>query len=202
MLKHGTIALAATLLLAGCGEDGPQAPATQLTATEAQDVAAAVSDDAYAAIDAEFGAGAWATSGPTAGPAGAPPIEVSHSFEYTRPCRRGTVAVAGVSTGIIDRDNLHVVIETTATTTHEDCLVRPRRHPVVLDGAPNLVMNSRFERQNAMPIGPQTVSLAGAVDWSIPDTDRAGMCEVQLDVVWERTSEGGVQDGGRHGVRP
>lgn len=194
MRMHSRI-LAVTLAFGAVAcDEGVQEPMTELTAEEASEVAAEMADLGYADIEAEFSAEAFASV--MNGPSLSPPVTVTRTFERTRPCPRGgSVFVEGTSVAVIDRDNHHMVVETEATRTHDACILPLRRHDreVELNGAPGIVMTSRFERQDGQPDGPQTMSFEGAFDWQVVGTDRAGTCDIDVDIVWERTAEGGYK---------
>lgn len=186
------------LVLAGvvtaCDDDGVQEPGMALSMDEAEDVAAAIADEAFVDMSAEFSASAF---DPAAGPSAAPSDEVTRRFERTRPCPQGgQIVFAGTSVAEIDAATRHVVIDTEATRTHDGCVLPLRRHDrsIELNGAPNVAMSAHFEREMGLPAGTQTVSLEGAVDWQIVDTVRAGTCEIELDVAWQRTLEGGFRN--------
>ena len=168
-----------------------QEPGSALLAEEAEDVAAAMSDMVYADMEVEF---AVMEAGPAA--AASDTSVITRTFDHVRDCPRGgSVHVEGTAVAVIDHETRHAVIEAEATRTHTDCVLLLRRHNrlIELDGAPNVVTTARFEREAGGPVGPQTVSIAGAVDWQVLESDRAGTCEIDLDIVWERTLEGGYR---------
>jgi hypothetical protein len=188
------LVLAAAVTLAACETDSMEEPGTTLTSEEAADVALEVAELGYEEMDASFAQSEFATAG--AGVLAAPPVTYTQEFERTRPCRLGgQVVVAGTTVAEVDRENHNVVIETDATKTHEACVLPLRRsaHEIELNGAPNVAMSARFERQDGMPLGPQTMSFEGAVAWQVLESDRAGVCEIRVSVVWERTTEGGYR---------
>lgn len=185
--KLNYLVLAAAFTFAAC-DDEVSEPAGDLAADEAADVAVALSDIGYETMSVELAADAFAA----AGPMGAPPIDVTHEFERTHPCPRGgQIVVAGTSVGVIDRDSQHVVIDTDAIKTHESCVVATRRGEVELNGAPNIAMSAHFERREGLPSGPQSLSLEGGFSWQAVAGERAGTCEIDVDVVWQRSDGSG-----------
>lgn len=182
--------LALVGVLAACEDDaGVHEPAAALLEEEADDVATGMSDMIYADMEAEFGV---VMAGPDASPADSSVI--TRTFDHVRDCPRGgSVQVEGTTVAVIDRETMHSVIETEATRTPTDCVLPLRRQDrlIELDGAPSIAMSARFEREDHMPVGPQTVSIEGAFDWQILETDRTGTCEIDLDIAWERTAAGG-----------
>jgi len=172
------VALLALGAMAGACDDATTVE-DGLTTGEAEELASAMADEAFAV------SGDVAVASDDAGAEIRPLVVVTTTFEVTRTCPGGgDVTLAGERVREWDRETRNGTMDMTMTKTHNACVRTPREHAVTLDGDPNVEVAVHRAREGGDWSGEQTMSMDGAFTWSTDD-GRSGTCVVDIDAVYD-----------------
>ena len=187
-------------LLAACGEDpaGPQ-PVGELTADETAAMVEFVVGETLAGLEA----GGVATS---VGPAGlvasvrlgmansGVPVTLNFSVEATQECPGGgELGIAGSIQGTIDDETASGTLSLAVTTSISSCMFTEEGTSFTVSTNPDLELRGDIAWQNDEPVGTQTFTYTGGLNWSTDD-GRAGSCS--FNVLIQQAQDGSVVESG------
>lgn len=116
-------------------------------------------------------------------------------FTHTWTCAfGGEVTTEGTMLRTWEWESRHLTIDFSAVRTHRDCVFPVRDLTITLRGNPNVVITAHRERQMGGPLGLQTMSHVGSIDWEKSD-GTSGTCEIDFHATLDpeahtRTVEG------------
>lgn len=202
MRKRGTgavgrLGLGATslALLVGCGGD-PVAPGgDDLSQAEAAAIAEFMSGAAFDGWRFDEGEGAAASAAPTArASVSGEPIQFDVTIDAESFCPvDGTVSVAGLFAGTIDGETQTGTVALGIVVSADGCTFPAEETVFTVDTSPDLQMEGDFAWEAGQPVGEQTFSYAGGIEWTAED-GRSGTCTIDLQVT--RDEDGTLVESG------
>ncbi len=113
------------------------------------------------------------------------PITATTEFTHTRTCPvGGRIVVEGIRERTFDRETRSGTMDFSLTKTHENCARTVRNVTITLNGAPNVQVDAHHAWQNGAPVGLQTLSMVGAIDWATDD-GREGTCTIDIQATFD-----------------
>lgn len=175
------LAAATAALVAGCGDD-PVAPSSgdELSAAEAAAISAFLVGQSLEGWNFDDIGGPSASIAPSAS-VGAP-ISIDFSTEASVDCPEGgTVFLSVDVTGSIDDETQSGNLSLSLIESLDACAFPAEGTVFTLHTSPDLELEGDFTWQNGQPVGTQSFTFAGGVQWGAAD-GRSGSCAVDLHV--------------------
>lgn len=177
--RLGGVALSLAVL-AACGDD-PAAPSgDELSASEAAAISEFLVGQSLEGWSFDEVGGPSASVAPS-GSVGAP-VTIDFSTEATIGCPEGgTVSLSVDIDGSIDDQTQSGTLSLFLVEALDGCAFPAEGTVFTLDTSPDLTLDGDFAWDAGQPVGEQSFSFAGGVQWSAAD-GRAGSCTVDLQV--------------------
>ena len=181
--------------LAACRGD-PVAPGgDELSQAEAAAIAGFMSGAAFDGWDFEDGAGVQASAVPAAGASGsAEPVQFEVSIDASSDCPQGGgVSVAGLFAGTVDSETESGTVALGVVVSADACGFPAEGTVFTVSTDPDLELQGDFAWEAGQPVGEQTFSYTGGLDWMAAD-GRSGRCTFDLQVT--RSADGALVESG------